>query len=385
MIMSRVLPLPHSSVAAGGGQLRAALHHGANGLARLGATAAQTTPFQSPGWLGAFLEAHSTMDAFRLIEIADGHGNALLLPLTIIKQAGLSIATKVGGAHASFFVPARVGDPSVWSAASLHAALMEAGRSGGIDAFLIADSPQTWGGSVNSFARLPHQPSPSDGAILTIDAPGEALLDRLFDRDHRKKQRYKRRKLDEIGHLRSGWAPCDGSVEAALSAFRGWKARQFSTLGIADPFASIEIQAFLHAICCGENPTARIFVLYLDERPIAIVGTAQADRHVSGMFTAYDPDPEIARFSPGDVLMADLILTLCAEGVRSFDLGVGEARYKSHFCPENLPLVDLAQGVSGSGRIAALIWRAMRRAKRAIKQNPAAYDFAKRFRRRLAT
>lgn len=384
MIMSRALPLSRSNAATGDDRLRATVLAGADALARLGREEAASTPFQSSGWLGAFLEAHGSMAVFRLIEIADGHGNMLLLPVQLVPYARMTVASKVGGAHASYFFPGLIGDLSVWSALSLRAALREAGQAAGIDAFLLADCPRIWGGRANPLSRLPHQASPSDGAMLTIDTAGEAVLDRLFDREHRKKQRYKRRKLGETGIVSSGWAPCDRSVEVVLAAFREWKAKQFASLGVADPFATSEIQAFLYKMYCSANPTARLFVLQLDDRPIAVVGTTQAGRHVSGMFTAYDPDPGIARFSPGDVLMADLVQTLSTEDVGSFDLGIGEARYKSHFCPERMAMVDIAVTVSHPGRLAALTWRAMRWAKRIIKQNPTAYDLAKGLRRRLS-
>jgi hypothetical protein len=43
------------------------------------------------------------------------------------------------------------------------------------------------------------------------------------------------------------------------------------------------------------------------------------------MGTSFDADPAVAKVSPGEILMLELIRHECAAGSRVFDLGVGEA------------------------------------------------------------
>lgn len=359
---------------------------GASGatFARLAAAEATASPFQGAGWITSYLDAHQAIDDFRLIEIGDEEGNALLLPLHILRCNGASLAVKVGGAHASFFVPLSIGDVSGWPSQALADALIMAGEQAGIDAFLLADGPLEWGGRPNPLVQMPHQSAPSSGAGLSLGADAEAVLARLMDRDDRKKQRYKRRKLAESGCLAAGWTPCDATLDAALACFFDWKAQQFAALGAPDPFAAPDIRAFIRHACCRPEPAIRLFVLTLDARPAAVIGVARSGGHVSGMFTAYDPTPAISRFSPGDIMMADFIQTLCTEGFSAFDLGVGEARYKAHFCPEPIPLVDIAVPVTTLGRITSAGWLMARRMKRVIKQNPAAFGLARKLRRAFA-
>lgn len=353
-------------------------------FARLAAAEATASPFQGAGWITSYLDAHRAIDDFRLIEITDESGNALLLPLQLTRRHGASLTVKIGGAHASFFAPSSLGDVSGWSATALIRALIEAGTQAGIDAFLLADCPLEWRGRPNPLVQLPHQPAPGSGAGLSLGADTEAVLARLMDRDDRKKQRYKRRKLEESGSLAAGWAMGERAIEAALTDFFAWKAQQFAALGAPDPFAAPEIRAFIHLACCRPEPAIRLFVLTQNASPVAIIGVAAAGGHASGMFTAYDPAPAISRFSPGDVMLTDLIPTLCTEGFSGFDLGVGEARYKAHFCPEPIPLVDIAVPVSALGHIATTGWLMARRMKRAIKGNAAAFELARKLRRAFA-
>ena len=57
------------------------------------------------------------------------------------------------------------------------------------------------------------------------------------------------------------------------------------------------------------------------------------------MFNTYTLG-ENARHSPGLVLLTHMVADSAARGLRSFDIGVGRAHYKSFFCREPEPLFD---------------------------------------------
>lgn len=349
-------------------------------FARLAAAEASTTPFQSARWVQAFLGSGNASERFRLIEITNSAGSSLLLPLLLTRRAGVTIAEKIGGAHASYFVPGSTGGGIGWRRETLNAALEAAARLATVDAALLADCPLKWGAAPSPLALLPHQSAPSDGAGLTLNADGETLLSRLSDRDDRKKLRQKRNKLAAPGDVQAGWVdPAD--VAGALASFYAWKASQFAEMGIRDPFADPGFRRFLDRATAGDDPPIRLFMLSAGGRPLAILGGARSGGHFSGMFTAYDPAPDIARHSPGEVLIAALIPALAGGDCQGFDLGVGEARYKAHYCPERIALMDFAVQATAAGRAACAAWRLARKAKRAIKQNDALFDFWKKIRR----
>lgn len=379
---SSALPLQHSLAVAG--RTLSVRVSGATpeSFARLAVAEASTTPFQSAGWVRAFLESHGVGDQFRLIELINDHGSTLLLPLLLTRRAGVTQAGKIGGAHASYFMPGSIGGMPGWPRPVLSAALKKAGQLVGIDAYLLADCPRDWDDAGTLLHVLPHQISPDVGAMLVIDADGETLLSRLSDRDDRKKLRQKRNKLAALGDLHAGWVkPAD--IAGALAAFYQWKAAQFTEMGIRDPFADPAFRRFLERATAGDDPAIRLFMLRAGERPLALLGGARSGVHFSGMFTAYDPSPEIARHSPGEVLISALIPALCEADFAAFDLGVGEARYKAHYCPERIALVDIALPVTPGGHAAGMVWRLARKAKRAIKQNGALFEVFRKIRRRL--
>ncbi len=383
--MLRALPFPRSQAAAPSERLGAIVHAaGPEALARLGSEHAVATPFQTAGWISAFLEAHAMLEDFRLVELRDSTGNALLLPLVLHRQVGAVLAGKIGGAHASYFLPVTVGEIAGWDTGAIRNALKQAAAEAGIDALLLADSPLVWAGKPNPLAFLTQHPAPGNGAMLTLQPDVEALLNRLSDRDARKKLRQKAGKLAATGVLEFGWVR---EPEAALALYYRWKAAQFASQGIPDAFAAPEIRQFLHLATTGATPAIHLYALTAGGRMLAILGgalsgEADSNRHFSGMFTAYDP--EFSRLSPGEILVSELVRQLASEGVQRLDLGVGEARYKAHYCPELIALVDLALPVTGYGRIASVFWFAARGLKRLVKHNATLLGLLKRFRKRLA-
>ena len=88
------------------------------------------------------------------------------------------------------------------------------------------------------------------------------------------------------------------------------------------------------------------------------------------MFNSFDQAPEIARFSPGDILLTRLIRTQCSLGRTALDLGIGEARYKRLFCKEAEDLVDVFFLVTMKGRLCAAALKRLVAAKRYVKQTP---------------
>ncbi len=129
-----------------------------------------------------------------------------------------------------------------------------------------------------------------------------------------------------------------------------------------------------------------VHALYLVEsgRVLATFGGAVSDRRFSGMMTAFDADPEIARYSPGDLLLQHLVRDQTDRGRQGFDLGVGEARYKASVCDETIGLVDAVLPVSLPGRAYGAAAEAGARLKRRIKRDPRLWALVGRVRKALA-
>src|SRR5207253_11074597 len=92
-----------------------------------------------------------------------------------------------------------------------------------------------------------------------------------------------------------------------------------------------------------------------------------------GVVSSFDTDAEIARWGPGELLTIAVIRACCGAGRGVFDLGVGEARYKSSVCEEAEELVDVTLPVTARGRLYAAGRDGLQRAKRFVKRTPWAW------------
>ncbi|WP_409564913.1 GNAT family N-acetyltransferase [Methylobacterium sp. J-026] len=350
-----------------------------------GDPASLQTPYQRFDWTMAYLRARGQMDRTRIVVLRDRDGRArILLPLTLEREFGLRVARTVGETYANYHMPLFASrDAAAISVGDITAALVGAGRSAGIDVYALQHQPRTWEGSVNPFAAG-GEPEASDGYGLMLGPDPEATLRRVFSADARKKLRSKEKRLVEAkGPVAYRRAETQAESEQFLAAFYAQKAARFAGMGVADPYADPAIRAFLASAAAGPDPALEIHALCLAEsgRVLATFGGAVSARRYSGMMTAFDPDPEIARFSPGDLLLQHLVRDQAARGRLGFDLGVGEARYKASICDETIGLVEAIVPVTLAGRTYGAVRQGLTRAKRRIKRDPRLYAALQRLRR----
>jgi CelD/BcsL family acetyltransferase involved in cellulose biosynthesis len=127
-----------------------------------------------------------------------------------------------------------------------------------------------------------------------------------------------------------------------------------------------------------------LHVLALDGRPIALLAAGRNGDRLHGLFNAFDPDPEIAKSSPGDLLLTRILRDACARGLKCFDLGLGEARYKIMFCGKREEMAGVLFAASFLGALALPLIRAALWVKAAIKNNARVWSAIQRRRRRAA-
>lgn len=342
------------------------------------------TPYQRYDWVAAFA---TTLPAKArpcpvLLRHTDGRPLALL-PLAVTREAGIRVARVIGGRHANYHMPVFAGpDAAALPAEAYRRALVQAGRRAGIDVIHLVDQPRVWNGVENPLAHGPA--SPSDGYGLALEADPDAVLKRIMSGDARRKLRQKEKWLVAAhGPVEHRIAADKVEAEEILSAYFAQKAVRFAQAGIRDPFADPAAQTFL----AGAHRAGALELHALrtgDGRVLATFAGAVDAQRFSGMLTSFDPDPTLARFSPGDLLLQALIRDQALRGRTAFDLGVGEARYKASVCDETIALVDTVLPVSLRGRAFGLAAEAGGRLKRRIKRDPRLWALVGRVRRALA-
>lgn len=348
---------------------------------------ALVTPYQAHGWVRAFAETVGRAErmVFRHAVLRGATGEPLaILPLVITRRNGIRFAEFIGGKHANYHMG--LYDPAF--AAGLDAAaarlmLAEIGAAiGGLDAFIFVNQPTQWQGVPNPLAQLAGGPSPS-GAYKLALTPGDAegSLRRSMSSHAHKKLKNKRNRFQAYGPSEVVRARTPEEIARVIDAFLRQKAARFAMMGIADPFAPPAVRRFLERGAQSDGDRPPVLELYsLDvagQSVATYVGAVQAGRF-SGMATSFDMESEVAKSSPGEILLVELIKLKCREGVTVFDLGVGEARYKTTICDERDDLVDTFLPLTAKGRAFALFSRAKREIKRHIKASPVALKLAHR-------
>ncbi|MGT2479696.1 GNAT family N-acetyltransferase [Methylobacterium oryzae CBMB20] len=342
------------------------------------------TPYQRYDWIGAYLRATGQAERARVAVLRDTDGRPrILIPFALQREHGLRIARTVGDTHANFHLPLfATRDAAAIAPGDIVAALIRAGWASGFDAFALKHQPRMWDGAANPLAAS-GEAEPSDAYGLMLGPDPEATVRRVFSADARKKLRSKEKRLVEA-HGAVAYRRAETPEEAAhlLTAFFAQKSARFAGMGISDPYADPAIRAFLTAASTGAAPAVELYALCLagSGRVLATFGGAVSDRRFSGMMTAFDGDPEIARFSPGDLLLQHLVRDQTARGRQGFDLGVGEARYKASICDETISLVETIIPITLRGRTYGALRRGLTRTKRRIKRDPRLYAVLKRLR-----
>ncbi|MFT3953077.1 MAG: GNAT family N-acetyltransferase [Piscinibacter sp.] len=196
--------------------------------------------------------------------------------------------------------------------------------------------------------------------------------------------RKKERALAEHGAVTFRRARDAADVERFADLFLAWKAARFRELGIANVFEAPGTRAFMiEAATTGlaeGRPVIELSALMVGEEPVALFGGTVAGGRFSGMFNAMTSGP-LTRESPGELLLHHLIRDCCARGLAVFDLGAGEAQYKSNLCDGVDPLFDQFIAVTWKGRLAAGLEALAMRAKRAVKQSDVLWPLIVRLRR----
>ncbi|KRE07507.1 hypothetical protein ASE63_22685 [Bosea sp. Root381] len=348
---------------------------------------ALVTPYQAYGWVRPFIEtvgAAERMDV-RFAAVRDADGAALaILPLVITRRNGIRFAEFIGGKHANYHMGLYAPDfAAKLDPAAARLLLTEIGVAiGGLDAFIFVNQPTHWQGQANPLASLAAGPSPSGAYKLALAAGDcDGSLRRSMSSHAHKKLKNKRNRFASYGPSEFLRAREPAEIARVLDAFLLQKSARFRAMGVADPFAQPGMRGFIERAAQADGRHAPVLELYsldLAGSPVATyIGAMQGGRF-SGMATSFDMESEAAKTSPGEILLIDLIKLKCREGTTVFDLGVGEARYKTTICDERDELVDSFLPLTAKGHAFAGVARAKRWAKRRIKASPLALKLAHR-------
>jgi CelD/BcsL family acetyltransferase involved in cellulose biosynthesis len=333
---------------------------------------ATISPYQSFAFLAAWLETVGRAEGvspFIVVARDDAGAPEALLPFGVIVRKKIRIASYLGGRESNFNLPLlRPG--AGYDGAKLRALLDAAGRraSTPVDLYYLRNQPRRFEDFINPLAFENAQNSPSFGYGATLPATVDALAARL-SKDTRKKLRRKEARLAEYGAVAYEHRARGARAADIISALIRQKSERFA---VGADFARCDMPALLQRLCDRDDDGAmELHAISAGGRIVAAYAGVTRGHRFSAMLNSFDQDAEIARCSPGDLLLHALMRDLVARGMTHFDLGAGEARYKNSVCNETIELCDAIAPVSALGRVAAPMLSAYLRLKRRVKQTPA--------------
>ncbi len=344
------------------------------------------TPYQGYDFL-ALWQRHvgSAAGVTPFIVVAfDAAGAPLFLwPLGRRRVGPLRVLEFLGGKHANFNMALwRCGVAGTIDGTDLRAVLQRLNSEA--DLLCLANQPLTWGGATNPFALLAHQRSANFGFSGGLIADFDALLRARTNSSMRKKMRKKERALAGYGTVRFARAENAADIRHTLDVFFKQKSLRMRARGIADVFAAPGVRRFVEAaatqrIECGA-PLIEIYTLSVDNMIVATMGGIVGSGRFCAMFNSI-AQGRYAVESPGEQLIINLVRRCCERGLDTFDLGIGQARYKTLFCDDAEPLFDSFLPLSGKGSLLVSAFRAGAAANRAVNQHPALWSLVRTSRR----
>ncbi len=344
-----------------------------------------TTPYQRFDFLSAWQRQVGAREGHRpfiVIAYDAERRPLLLLPLTLNHEHGVRTVSFMGGKHATF-------NMALWdrefateaSVVDLEALIAAIRQRSEADVLALGQQPLTWRGLPNPMALLPHQASANDCPLMTIVAeePPTARISSAF----RRRLKGKERKLQALPGYRSHVAATDADIKRLLDWFFAVKPKRMAEQKLPNVFADPGVEKFVRDACMAQLADGRraidIHALECDDEVIAIFAGVNDGHRFSMMFNTYTMSAS-SKYSPGLILMRDIVDHYAGRGYRALDLGIGSDEYKRLFCKDDEPIFDSFIPLSLRGKLAAAAMSGVNRAKHLVKHNPALFELAQRLR-----
>jgi CelD/BcsL family acetyltransferase involved in cellulose biosynthesis len=212
-------------------------------------------------------------------------------------------------------------------------------------------------------------------------APGAAPSE-LISNSFRRRLKGKERKLQALAGYRYHIATSDADIKRLLDWFFAVKPLRMAEQKLPNVFADPGVEDFVRDACMTRLAGGRaidIHALECDDEVIAIFAGVADGHRFSMMFNTYTMSGS-SRYSPGLILMRNIIDHYAGHGYRAIDLGIGSDDYKRLFCKSDEPIFDSFIPLSPRGKIAAAAMSGLSRAKHLVKHNQALFHMAQRLR-----
>ena len=304
-------------------------------------------------WLDIF-GRQQKVEPFFVVARDDAGAPLALLPLGLFRFGPLRVAQFLGGKHSNYNLGLFRADAAFSARDLRRCCARRRGRNERPASLSPAEPAADLARRRQSADAAAASPGREPRLCDHVGGDGEAFLAARLSADTRKKLRKKEKRLA------GAWARCAISAPQTRRRRRRLSTPYFApetsdarpSRRRADLAATTRHSIGAGALAQGP-PALELHALALDGQMIATF--ARAGSMAGGCKACsfpIDPDPDIAKSSPGDLLLSHVLRDACARNLSAFDLGPGDARYKTTFCDEIEAMADalFAADLAGPGR-----------------------------------
>lgn len=216
--------------------------------------------------------------------------------------------------------------------------------------------------------RIPFEPAP----YVDLTGSWEAFLARKSSRT-RATLRRKRRRLEALGPVTFRHVTTPDGLDDALDAAFALYRRRAQTAYRGPLWLEPRGQAFLRDWAHALAREGRLDLTFLSagERPLAFCFGFHNGQDYFHYGVAFDPDPAVARHSPGTLLLMHILERAFAAGYRRYDFLAGDEPYKREWATGSRMVYAAVMGAGTPvGRAAAAVLAAALRGRQALRQGP---------------
>lgn len=341
------------------------------------------TPYQRFDWIDAYCAAGFKVPNEIAILVMSSNGRPIaLLPFGVSRRFGVRQAQIIGmpisNSDSLIYDPAYASKLTPEAIRAAFVSLEEAGVKVDLVTFhcLIKD----WQGHSNPLLAFPHAPAPNNlylGSFPTSDGP---FLSNVLPHKRRDNIRRSQKKLAEAyGSLIVREAKSVADIENMHAAFIEQRGERFRQMGVENVFAHSTFQTLFRSLAISslgqKTPAFRYHALCAGDEIIATSLGISTSSHYSQYISSTSTGPA-SKHSLMGVMLSLLLDQLRNEGIRTFDMGLGDFGYKTAWT-QATTVYDSVIPVSALGSLAAPALLGARNAKRIIKQTPALWNAAR--------
>jgi len=342
--------------------------------------------YQRFDWVNTCINTFEREQNSRVLIVTVRKAGEMVFILPLAVQNGLVRKLRwVGGGHANYNLPLIENNfANSLKQQDVQAIFSQFSRMlPGIGYLRLCSQPVRWRGMKNPLLALAHQQSTNNAFRMDLSKGFDDLLNRLNAKRKRKKYRSQLRAVRPMGGARLVEADTREKLLEMLKCFHRQKSDRLRTQGLRDVFGGKGAHSFLERMALDslsmDEPILKLFALEVAGEYRAVFGGGVQGTHFSAYFTSF-ANTNLARISPGEMLLYMLIEKLVEDGFQSMDLGGGEERYKLSWCPQTIEMFDviLPLSVFSCGHVWA--HRTSLVLKRFVRKNPLIWSTFKRTR-----